>query len=608
MLASLDQKSVAAKGKLQCAGPQDREQLEVQVSMSQREPATRPTSRRSSRSPIGGPAETTSSQLGQPAATGHDATGEAASFQRIEITDRPPQTQAKSLNVSSILNPSEGHVHHGDAAAKEKDQTPQVKQSSQANVPWATGGTRAFPPGQPLSSSYPGTPVGTAFTVGPSMSERSSPAVAYQPPNLNAPSNVHNPRVSRPSSVSYSARSSHDFESRRHTYGAPVVSPAKRAYEPEVAEERGSFQAAYTVPRTHGPPVRGLATQIHGVAHASATPMTPTARPMSQPVSQAPEVSGVHRERHVNTPPLYAPTSQFHHTDVSGQIPGPARPPEGVSQWSEVMRRTVIGAGPAGIEGQQAYMTLPGSDIPIPVQVDYSQASKKADEKRQRNAKASTRHRRKKKTLQEENVRQLQDLRDERQDLADEIEQVKRQRDFYHEERNRLRDIVLRTPGIHQLAAGPPSPTPTRSTGSQPDRSPVLAQTYVPAPTQGYRSESLSADRPSQRQGMDDRSEFPTTEFTPLLGVQQAGLWPAHGQSYPGPARPASATSSGSAERLPPLRAMEGAPPPVQHLSQGQAQEQDPRTGQWRQVPARHTETGWATMTRKPGDNQPQYR
>lgn len=59
----------------------------------------------------------------------------------------------------------------------------------------------------------------------------------------------------------------------------------------------------------------------------------------------------------------------------------------------------------AGAEGQQAFMALPGCDTPIPVQVDYSQASKKADEKRQRDAKASTRHRRKKKTMQEENMR-----------------------------------------------------------------------------------------------------------------------------------------------------------------------------------------------------------
>ncbi len=108
-----------------------------------------------------------------------------------------------------------------------------------------------------------------------------------------------------------------------------------------------------------------------------------------------------------------------------------------------------------GGEGQQAFMTLPGSETPIAIQVDYSQASKKADEKRQRNAKASTRHRRKKKTIQEENVRQIQEMADEKEELVERVEQLTRQRDFYRDERNRLRDIVLRTPSIAQHASGP---------------------------------------------------------------------------------------------------------------------------------------------------------
>ncbi|KAF4460947.1 hypothetical protein FALBO_12264 [Fusarium albosuccineum] len=94
---------------------------------------------------------------------------------------------------------------------------------------------------------------------------------------------------------------------------------------------------------------------------------------------------------------------------------------------------------PFGVDDQQAFMTLPGNDTPIPVTVDYSQASKKEGERRQRNAAASTRHRRKKKIMQEENTKQLQELRDERRMMEIEIEELKQQRDFYRYDRNRLR-------------------------------------------------------------------------------------------------------------------------------------------------------------------------
>jgi hypothetical protein len=78
-------------------------------------------------------------------------------------------------------------------------------------------------------------------------------------------------------------------------------------------------------------------------------------------------------------------------------------------------------------------------------------------------------------------------------------------------------------------------------------------------------------------------------------------LTPSHGQPYGIPPRPMSAGSSAGGDRLPPLRAMEGAPPPAaQHVGLGQAHEQDPRTGQWRLMPPRQVETGWATGARKP--------
>ncbi|KAG5934203.1 hypothetical protein E4U53_000742, partial [Claviceps sorghi] len=253
-------------------------------------------------------------------------------------------------------------------------------------------------------------------------------------------------------------------------------------------------------------------------------------------------------------------------------------------------------------------MTLPGSDTPIPVQVDYSQASRKADEKRQRNAKASTRHRRKKKTIQEENIRQLEDLKEERQQISEELEQMRHQRDFYRDERNRLRDVVSRTAGIHQHAAGPPSPSPARSTRSNTDHSPVPQQ-LATTPAPGYGSEFSLTDRPAQRSTRpkaEEQTEHIGSKFS--SSMPPAAMASTLGQPYRTvPQRPPSAASSGSVERLPPLRAMEGPPPlAVQHMGPGQAHEQDPRTGQWRLVPPRQAESGWATAPRNVGDKQSQ--
>ncbi|EHK41398.1 hypothetical protein TRIATDRAFT_301980 [Trichoderma atroviride IMI 206040] len=254
------------------------------------------------------------------------------------------------------------------------------------------------------------------------------------------------------------------------------------------------------------------------------------------------------------------------------------------------------------MDSQQAYMTLPGSDTPIPVQVDYSQASKKADEKRQRNAKASTRHRRKKKTLQEENLKHLQELKEERQQMLQQIEELENQRDFYRSDRNRLRDIVSRTPAVSNHAAGPPSPVLSKSI-SFVDRSPLMQSHHIPTPTQGYLSEVSSAERPVPVRRTDDRPDFSPPMYGALPGGPPHSLPSMHNQAYGAPPpRPPSATSSTSGERLPPLRVMEG-PPPMSGLIHGHPQEQDLRTGQWRAAHPSHLETGWATAPRKHQDS-----
>ncbi|KAJ4268786.1 hypothetical protein NW762_002854 [Fusarium torreyae] len=293
-------------------------------------------------------------------------------------------------------------------------------------------------------------------------------------------------------------------------------------------------------------------------------------------------------------PPVHQQTP-YPSMQTSRPFPSPGPPSETASPWSETIRRHGMGGSLFGVEGQQAFMTLPGSDTPIPVQMDFSQASKKADEKRQRNAVASTRHRRKKKIMQEENSKQLQELRDERRLMEIRIEELTQQRDFYREDRNRLRDLVAQTPSISGLAVGPPSPTLSTS-NSYADTGSL---TSGPPGPMGYGGDPLSNERPTQRRRTDDHPEYSLPPYgSPASGHPSAspsGLPPMPMPGYGAPSRPSSAASSASGERLPPLRAMEGRPPSGPAPGPGQVQEQDPRTGQWISVQPRVTETGWAT-------------
>ncbi|EXL65497.1 hypothetical protein FOPG_18274 [Fusarium oxysporum f. sp. conglutinans race 2 54008] len=247
-----------------------------------------------------------------------------------------------------------------------------------------------------------------------------------------------------------------------------------------------------------------------------------------------------------------------------------------------------------GVQEQQAFMALRGSETPIPVHIDFSQGSKKADEKRQRNAAASTRHRMKKKIMQEENSKQLQELRDERRLMEIRIEELIQQRDFYREDRNRLRDIVAETPSISDHATGPPSPT--ISTSNSYAETGSLAS--GPSGFMGYVGDPVLDERLAKRRRTDDHPEYSLPPYgSPASGYPIASpsglpLMPMPG--YGGPSCPSSAAASASRERLPPLRVMEGrhptGPPPWPGV-----QEQDSRTGKWVPVQPRITETGWAT-------------
>ncbi|KAK7571551.1 hypothetical protein V3481_018762 [Fusarium oxysporum f. sp. vasinfectum] len=363
--------------------------------------------------------------------------------------------------------------------------------------------------------------------------------------------------------------------------------PAKRPLEDGTTEDvRPQYPNLHPPTGVHtGPP---SAMSDPGRLHSQLSIASPrTQAPLSRlPLSYAPGPS---------QPPLvHGQTSYSPNVQAGRPFPSPGPSSETASPWSERLRGHGMGGSLFGVEGHQALLAIPGSETPIPVHVDFSQASKKADEKRQRNAVASTRHRRKKKIMQEENSKQLQELRDERRLMEIRIEELIQQRDFYREDRNRLRDIVAQTPSISGHAAGPPSPT-ISTTNSYAETGPLASG---PSGSMGYGGDTVSNARPVKRRRTDDHPEYSLPPYeSPASGhliASPSGLPPMPMPGYGGSPRPFSVTSSVNGERLPPLRAM-GGRPPTGSPPGSSVQEQDPRTGQWVPVQPRVPETGWAT-------------
>ncbi|CAK7274332.1 hypothetical protein SEPCBS57363_006111 [Sporothrix epigloea] len=109
--------------------------------------------------------------------------------------------------------------------------------------------------------------------------------------------------------------------------------------------------------------------------------------------------------------------------------------------------------------GQQFITITPSFGEEIHVPVDLHQASKQADEKRLRNAGASARFRARKKEKDREAQLGIQRLESANREGQKRIQELEVLLDFFRNERNRLRNIMLQTPGMREhVEAGPPSP------------------------------------------------------------------------------------------------------------------------------------------------------
>ena len=97
-------------------------------------------------------------------------------------------------------------------------------------------------------------------------------------------------------------------------------------------------------------------------------------------------------------------------------------------------------------------MTITSSECSYDWPVDVRVASRAADEKRARVAGASARFRQRQKEKETEANKVI--ARQERR-----IKELEQERNFYRDDRDRLRDVVLQTPGLeHHARWGPSSP------------------------------------------------------------------------------------------------------------------------------------------------------
>ncbi|ERT01523.1 hypothetical protein HMPREF1624_02774 [Sporothrix schenckii ATCC 58251] len=153
--------------------------------------------------------------------------------------------------------------------------------------------------------------------------------------------------------------------------------------------------------------------------------------------------------------------------------------------------------GPGGIigggrsvsiaEGQQFITITPSYGDEIHVPVDVHQASKQADEKRLRNAGASARFRARKKEKDREAQIGIQRLEALNRDLQKRNQELEAQRDFYRNERNRLRHIMSQSPSMREyIDSGPPSPASTSLSGPSygAEGSPMTGSNVQPASAQ----------------------------------------------------------------------------------------------------------------------------
>jgi hypothetical protein len=564
LLKKEDSPSATTVGRAsQCPGPWVRERVGDQVSMSQRGPAPRPGSRRSSTSPQRdiqvSPATQTQQGLGGREDVRADVPHESRSIPFTNGEERSYHIPPRTLGVHTLI--------HSAEQRSTTSGTPSLARPPETDRGVMGMGAGEYgPPNVPRQFVFQGQgphgpqqgapglpPVSTSGGPQPP-SDQGSPTIPHPFPALNNPRHILSPRPPRAASLNRPGQRGLDPRQ-------PPFIPAPRAKRPFHGELGSPSEGpppphGFRGPSPLGPPpstMAAAATPPRSLSQPVLGHLPPTAQDHPPPLPQIPRDS--------QGRPIFPGQAPFP-SGMPGRGFSPSMGPGRELPQSSLYQnlRTGTPKGVVGPPGQHMISINPDIGNPILVPVDMHQASRVADEKRMRNAGASARFRARKKEKEQERDREVSKLQDEKRELQVRIDQLQQDRDFYRDERNRLRDIVLRTPQISELAmAAAPSPTSSRSGGSFAERSPLVTAPHHPhGLAQGYASsETSSIERPTRRRRTDPQPEFTTPSYGPPAA---ANLPPISGPSYGMiPARPPSAQQG--VERLPPLRTMEGPPP-----------------------------------------------
>jgi hypothetical protein len=232
---------------------------------------------------------------------------------------------------------------------------------------------------------------------------------------------------------------------------------------------------------------------------------------------------------------------------------------------------------PEGSDPMISLQLAPGENIDVPL--DTHQASRQADEKRRRNAGASSRFRLRKKEKERQLQEDLQKSEHRFRDQTRDLEDLNREWRYWRDEALRLRSIVQATSGISHLANPSPASMPADPStfgGEVRQAGPIFGSSSLQHPRPDLASyggeDPEAAERPARRRRTDPNPHLPplaqsdprTAPPPPPPPPSTSGPFPGYGSSILS-SQLSSTTSAGQAipaSRLPPLRLESALPGP----------------------------------------------
>ncbi|KAI0816566.1 hypothetical protein GGR55DRAFT_674763 [Xylaria sp. FL0064] len=502
----------------------------------------------------------------------------------------------RSLGVHTILNPTESHSPLTRERSEETASSPKASSAASNSSP-------RMP--QPFAFQDPGmarhgltTPtIEDQPPTAPSSAERGSPGTARPYMPIAAARRVLTPRSPR----LISPGQNHPFRAlnppsshSQHPIGGPQDSSRAifaeagvpgRPDQPLSARDSSMVQQLNRVVSPPGRPppnITPLPASTRSISQPAVSHSTPTIH--SRPFF--PGGSGAQPAQ----PPGYPPHNPYT-APVISQTPsgysGPGDPrwsgrnEHGLQYSSTGVRSFAFG------EGQAALRIQPAHGEPFIVPVDTHQGSRQADEKRQRNAGASQRFRKRKKDRETQERIEHQRMESQYRELEARIQTLESDRERLRSDRDRLRDIVYRIPSVSELAYKEPS-SPELNSRSSPSN-------LAPRPTYGA-ADPETGERASQRRRTDPH---PQVEFvnTPY-GSASGSLPPITASGYStSVSHPGTPLARSQAPQLPPLRLGSAAGTPTTAVSAASTPVQA-----YRHLKRDSYEMGWATGSRASAD------